>query len=279
MMNVLKTLALFVGILLVLPGVSRAQLVLFDDFNLPTINPDKWHGGEGAGGSALAPNGETSRGIVDGQLQLQLTSYGETNSDIGFPPNGGNQRLRINNPGAVTAMQANVTVTSATVEGCPANPDRTRVRAQLHGVFFNDGSSTGAGDQTGDVRAIIEKRRASPAANTIRAIVNRCIDPGCDNNETLASFVFVTGWTLGVGDTLELGWEPDNDQFLFAVNPGTAGEETVALAYTVSDANPPVFDFKHLRVQNNVANCTEARKSASVTALFDDVMLNPEAIP
>jgi hypothetical protein len=66
---------------------------------------------------------------------------------------------------------------------------------------------------------------------------------------------------------------------LFAVNPGTAGEETVALGYTVSDANLPVSDFKQLRVFNNVANCTEARKSASMVALFDDVMLNPEAVP
>ena len=176
-------------------------------------------------------------------------------------------------------MQANVTVTAALAEGCPANASATRARAQLHGAFFNDGSSTGAGDRTGDIFAIIEKRRASPAANTIRALVNRCIDPQCNDNINLATRIFVTGWTLGVADTLELRWDPDNDQFLFALNPGTAGEETAALAYGVSDANPPGLDLKQLRVLNNVANCTEVRKSASITALFDDVMLNPEAVP
>jgi hypothetical protein len=95
-------------------------------------------------------------------------------------------------------MQGNVTVTSALVEGCPANTSATRVRAQLNGVFFNDGSSTGADDRTGDIRAFIEKRGASTGANTIRAQVNRCIDPQCDDQEVLASRTFVTGWTLGV---------------------------------------------------------------------------------
>ena len=68
MMDAFKTLALVVGILLALPVVSWAQLVHYDDFSLSSINPEKWHGGEGPGGGALAPNAETSRSIVDGQL-------------------------------------------------------------------------------------------------------------------------------------------------------------------------------------------------------------------
>jgi hypothetical protein len=270
--------ALLTLFLLAFPVTSIAQLALYDDFGQRRIDPDKWHGGETSVG-ASAPNAESDRNIANGQLRLLLTSYGETTSDIGSPADGGIMRLRINNPEPVTAMQGDVTVTRALAQGCPENTTASRVRAQLSGAFFNDGSSPGFGDQTGDVRASIEKRRDSTGADTILAVVSRCIDTGCDNTDTLDSFRFVTGWSVGVADTLGVGWDPANDRFIFSVNPGTTTEETEALAYTVSDANPPINAFKQLRILNSIANCTATRRRGSMTALFDNVMLNPDAVP
>jgi hypothetical protein len=265
-------------ILVAFPGVSSGQLLLYDDFEQRRIDPEKWHGGEISVG-ASAPNAESSRRIAGGQLRLRLTSYGEITSDVGSPADFGVLRLRINNPGPVTAIQADVTVTRAVAEGCPANPLDSRVRAQLSGVFFNDGSSSGPGDQTGDIRVSIEKRRDSFGADTIRALVTRCIDPECDNTENLRARTFDTVWSLGVPDTLGLEWDPNNDRFIFSANPGTPNEETEVLAYNVSDDNPPINDFKQLRLVNSIANCTATRTRGSMTALFDNVMLNAEAVP
>ena len=66
---------------------------------------------------------------------------------------------------------------------------------------------------------------------------------------------------------------------IYAVNPGKPDEQTNALSYTFSDAAPPAHDGKALRIQHAVANCLGARKRASMTATFDDVMLNAEAVP
>jgi len=63
------------------------------------------------------------------------------------------------------------------------------------------------------------------------------------------------------------------------VNPGTPGEETVALAYPASEVLPAVQDFKALRVSHSAANCTEARKKASMAATFDNVLINASAVP
>lgn len=70
-------------------------------------------------------------------------------------------------------------------------------------------------------------------------------------------------------------WDPANNQFLYAVNPGTRRGETVALGYNFATIFPPVVGFKQLSVTNSVASCTAGRKSASMKASFDNVMVNP----
>ena len=263
---------------LLLPSAGGAQLVLYDDFSLKTINPDKWHGGEGSAG-ASGPDTESSRGIKGGKLQLQLTSYGGTSSDAGTPLFNGQQRLRINSPGPVTIMQASVAVKSALAEHCEANTTPTRVRAGIRGSFFNDGSSSGVGDATGDIRAPFEKRRTSTTGggftDTIRAFILRCSDADCDTSTTLASHTFIKVWAKNKPDTLKLEWDAANDRFLFTVNPGTAGEESKALSYTVTDTDPPGFAYRQLEVRIGAANCTPERRAGSITALFNDVMINP----
>lgn len=82
MKKLLATFTLVIGVGLALPGLSQAQLVLYDDFRgRGPIDPARWHGTEAQAG-ADAPNTETSRTIIGGQLQLLLTSFGETTSDF-----------------------------------------------------------------------------------------------------------------------------------------------------------------------------------------------------
>jgi hypothetical protein len=146
----------------------------------------------------------------------------------------------------------------------------------LNGSFFNDGSGTAPDDRTGDILARIEKRQDSSEGNTIRALILRCDDAACDATSTLDSHVFTSKWKLRSRDTLKLQWDPQNDQFIFELNPGTKNPENATLSYSgIPDNSPPVVEFRELRVQNQVANCTAGRKRGSVTGLFDNIMVNP----
>jgi hypothetical protein len=148
----------------------------------------------------------------------------------------------------------------------------------LTGQFFNDGLSTGANDRTGDMGATI-RQRLDRDGNTFQAAIFRCADAPCNSAPDLFTQVLNTTWTLNQADTLSVQWDPDRNQFLFAVNAGTSTEETVALPYVQSDTRPPVSDFKAIRANHLVANCTDGRKKVSIDAKVDDVKLNPEAVP
>lgn len=148
----------------------------------------------------------------------------------------------------------------------------------LTGSFFNDGSSTGPGDRTGDILAVMQKR-LDHNGNQITVSLSRCTEPGCPTSTLLSSFTFTSTWTPGRAHTLRLEWDAAGNRFLFTVNPGKSSEESTALTYTASDSLPPVVNFKQIRAQNRAANCLSERKKVVMQALFDTVKLNPEAIP
>ncbi len=71
-------------------------------------------------------------------------------------------------------------------------------------------------------------------------------------------------------------WDQDLHQFTF--QRGTA--TPVITPYAVSDTAPPGIEFKALRVDNFVANCTSAsRRVGFADALFDNVFVNQSAAP
>jgi hypothetical protein len=270
------TVVLLLVVLLALlgfAGVSQAQLVLYDDFNKKPINPAKWTGSEGSAGP-LAPNTETARRIAAKQLEIDLTTWGRTDSNTG---NAGNQssRLAVTNPGPVTTIQADVTVKSATAVGCAANMTSTRARAQVLGGFFNDGSSTGPGDRTGDILAGTQSHRDTISGDQIVAFITRCTNASCSIFTNPASVTFTASWVVGVANTMRTQWDKINKQFIYTLNPGASQEQHI-LGYGFSDSNGPVLDFKQLAANNSAASCTTApRTMATMKALFDNVMLNP----
>jgi hypothetical protein len=170
-----------------------------------------------------------------------------------------------------------VTVKSAKVVGCAANAASTRARASVVGFFFNDGTSPGPGNRTGDIGASIESRRDSITGDQIVALIFRCGSSDCTTLTTsLGIHAFTAVWTKGVADTMRIQWDAANDQFIFDLNPGGLNPETANLSYTSSDAAPAVGDRKALRSANSVASCQSGpRGSATIKALFDNVMVNP----
>jgi len=270
------TVALFLImplLLLGLTGISQAQLVLYDDFTKKPINPAKWSGSEGSGGP-LAPDTETTRKLAGKKLEIDLTTWGRTDSNTG---NAGlsSSRLAVTDPTPITTFQVDVTVKSAKVLGCAANTTSSRARAQINGGYFNDGTSPGPGDRTGDIVANFQLHRDTISGNQIQANLNRCTNASC-STFTQVTVIFTATWVQGVASTLNIQWDKPNKRFIFTLNPGGSQEQTI-LTYTGSDSNPAVVPFRQLAAQDSAASCLgpAPRTSAVMQALFDNVMVNP----
>ena len=256
------------------PAVGDAQLVLYDDFSSGLIDPTKWLG-TAADGGAANPTTEAARLIKSGRLELRLNQYGLSTSDSGT--SGGQYRLAVSNPAAITTLQTAVTVASAETQACATNAGATvRSRAQVVGGFFNDGSSTGAGDRTGDILAGVQKVADATLGNIIQAFISRCANAACSSTPNLSVQTFVTTWTPNKGHTLAVAWDAPNHQFNLSVKPVFGGKtELITLPYTQSDSKPPVVNFKQLAVNNSAANCNGSQLHAFMDVLFDNVMVNP----
>jgi hypothetical protein len=255
-----------------LPSTGRAQTT--DSFAAKSIDHEIWRGGEGTGDTGTV-NTETSRAIKGGALEMSLTSFGKTDSDSGNAGNG-NTRLRLLHPEGLTQLQALVKVMRAEAETCEANTTPSRPRARIFAAFFNDGSSSAPGDETGDVFATIQMVFDSIAGPEISLAAFRCTNPLCTTVDTTPfssnGFVmFNATWKKGQKRVLNLFWDQANHQFVGTVDPGKPTQETRVISYgALSDVKAPGFELKDLRVQTLQANCTAGARRSHFTARFDD---------
>jgi hypothetical protein len=274
MSKVTRPIIVLMGVITLvgLPSMGRAQIV--DPFTGRLINHEIWRGGENQG-DAGTQNTETSRAIKGGTLEMSLTSFGKTDSDAG---NAGNAstRLRLLNPGGLTQLQADIKIVRAEAQACQANTTPSRPRARIIGAFFNDGSSSGPDDETGDVIATIQMVLDSSSGREISLSVFRCLDALCIATETTpfssGGFVgFTSTWRQGQKRTLNLLWDQANKQFVGTIDAGRPTEEVHVISYVgLPDGDTPGFDFKDLRVQTLEANCTAGATKSAVTARFDN---------
>lgn len=177
----------------------------------------------------------------------------------------------------IVGLEATATVLAAKAEECAANGTSSSARAQTIGGYFNDGSSGGAGDRTGDIVVIFELRKDGDGGNRIVASVNRCTEATCPFSTAIVApgnpSVFTTSWAVGTPVTLRTVWETENDRFRFVLDPGSAGAEARFISYAgiVTDASPPVADFKSIRILNITENCVADRARTRMEVLFDEV--------
>src|SRR5262245_6781119 len=206
-----RALSVLTGlVLLFAPAQSQAH-VIFDPSTGPKLDPNTWHGFEDAGDTRTS-NTETDRSIQNGQLQMSLTSYGATSSNAG-QAGFASTRLRLNNPGGLTVLVVQATVTQATAQACAANTSPSEARVRLLGSFFNDGSSTGPNDRKGDVLAEIQMLLDSQSGSVFDLTVFRCLDSQCAFTNVLGSVQFVTTWVIGQQRMIVLAWDAPNNRF------------------------------------------------------------------
>ena len=81
---------------------------------------------------------------------------------------------------------------AAASQDCPTNGATGRARTRIRSMFFNNGTSTGPGDATGDVGAGVQLVRQADGLDAIEWFVFRCDDAPCDASTDLAFDFFTT---------------------------------------------------------------------------------------
>jgi len=248
--------------------VSRS-LVLYDDFNGPTINPAKWsdfsrlNQGSMEIVRELAPpyQGEGN----NGRLHLMQHAYswpwnddGETYGYVGFS---------IANTAPIKEVSFTLAVNIATATQCQSDPKNfSSTWAGYSGRYFNYGDGSNPDE---DVSANIQLQRDStnPTGPLIAVAI---VSAG----GTQAFFSSQNLGTVKLGQTAKLRaqWDPPNKQFVFQMNSNPA----VSIPYNVLEATDPHYLFKGISIGHGVANCTtQPTGSAMIDVYFDNVYINP----
>jgi hypothetical protein len=301
-----------------MPAASQT-LGLYDNFNSGPLDPDRWLGYEyniaryESRHAALygdpdwdpypgEPTNQASvRRVVGGQAQITLTTYrGNSGPLYGY---GAKARsgLRINHVAladhspTVTAFRATVTVVRASVPTVPPDlfcyySDAGTARAELFGHFFNDGTSRGPDDLTGDVfvlvaldRRVVGRESGEALRNVVETRMGRCNNADCSRVRWGGSGTFVRTWKIGVPYVLTIAWQPASSAFVFTVAGGGITESR-SLFYSGSDETPVRGYAYDLRVETRPRRCYteygvdyQVPQQVSIDARFDDVHLNSTA--
>lgn len=255
------------GVLIALTaGSAAAQSILYDNFR-GALSPVKWRAEQdGEGGLELV------REIRDGQLLLSHRVLGDTTRSTGF--NESVNRLLFQEGRRLTAVQFKVTVQAVAVRGCAVPGSAiSRSSAGFLGNFFNDGSSSAAGDDKGDIGAflVVERRSDSEDPPDVLHVIAgkfRCPTPVCTKEQEVLRDL----GTVKIGESvvLQLVWEEINQRFRFRKNRDRA----VIIPYTQEIVTR--HSFRSIRIRGDAANCAEgAPPVASMSATLDNVLYSP----
>jgi hypothetical protein len=259
--------------------LTHAQTVLFDDFNAPEIDPDKWVGEEvqlqGFGALESIRDIDFNPALLQGRLLMSHRAAGGTSSNTGITDS--RNRLRARHGRVPSAVKFDVVVTQVSVIGC-ATPGSAVSSSRLQSTvfLFNDGSSTGPQDATGDIGMVIGQGRnsnSSDPAGVLQAFgtLFRCADSRCFGFPDLG----VVGLgPVGTGETvtLQMNWDQVTKTVTYQKNAGPVQ----SITYLQDDSRAPALDVKSLQVVGAPANCSAApRPITEITAFFDNVFYSP----
>jgi hypothetical protein len=304
---------------------ARAQsLGLYDNFSSGEIDPVRWRGYEyrisstdtddrsrwggvndapvhESPGAGFAPSAalDSVRRVVNGQAQIALTAFNRGMFVIRrelAPTGKARSGLRLNRPGladhspVVTGFRAAVTVAGMSVErpdpeATCDSPTHNAARVEIFGHFFNDGSSTGPEDLTGDVLAAVRlERRVGPGPGLIpdfaEARVGRCQTSDCRFVSWQAT-PLTRAWTVGAAHVLTIVWRPGSNEFTFTLAGGGVAAESLTIP-TRAELAPPRGYAYDLRVETQPTKCDYGSgdnfpQRVSIDARFDNVHLDSAA--
>lgn len=265
-----------VGIFII-PSVTFGQVAIepwavYEKWSGQLIRADRWKGRVDTGL-------EIKREIVKGQLVMRYRMAGATTSNTGFT--NGYHRLYAANAINMNQIEADIKVKNYTITGCPQNPGSTRIRpAAVSLSKFNDGTSSGPGDMTGDhiLRVLLNREWNSPdpaGEFTVQAFLFRCTDSACVNGESIPHNLDMGTVKTGKWFTLRAVWDELNNRFLVRLN----NEPEVVLSYPPgSNARSAIVPFADVRMQMVAGNCEDDPVEMDAEIVVDRVRTNESAV-
>ena len=227
---------------------------VYENWSKPTIRSDRW----------LIRTGiahEARREVKGNSLLMRFRLEGATTRNDGF--NVAMQAFRMLNPRAVNAIKVKFLVKNYTVVGCEENKEynlMTRIRpAGISMSKFNDGSSQGSTDQTGDHFIMVMANREAFTSDpqgvmTVQAFLSRCKDSACSSSVSTVYNLNMGQVKVGEEFSLRIVWDAPNHCFLVGYN----NNPDVVLEYDPALNKGPVIgagaDFHTILVN---ANCEE----------------------
>jgi hypothetical protein len=232
--------------------LDQEPWAVYENWSKPTIRSDRWRVW-----TSIAH--EARREVKDSNLLMRFRFEGATSSNDGGIV--ATQAFQMLNPSAVNAIKVKFLVKNYTVVGCEVdNPFwSTRIRpADITLKKFNDGTSSGPGDLTGDhiVRLVVNRESVTTdprGVMTVMAFLARCKDPTCSSAVVKVSDTNMGQVKVGEEFSLRVVWDEPNERFLVGYN----NNPDVILDCTglnKKDAVGPLAEFNTHLVN---ANCEE----------------------
>jgi len=225
---------------------------IYEDWSSGIIRSEYWIGRNDPG---LEVKREIQRGFAPGffhfpwnTLVMRYRMSG-SNSSTGYID--GANRMLAKKAAQINQFSAYFKIRKYTIKGI-SDDSRTRIRPAIITLqTFNDGSSTGTGDMTGDyaLRIVVNRNWNSPdpvGDFRIDAFIFRCPDSVCSASPTPPVITIPNISTVKVGTwfSLRAVWDAPNDRFLVGVN----NEPDVVLSYSsglnVKAAGQPAADVR-----------------------------------
>jgi hypothetical protein len=257
------------------------------------IRSDRWVGGDFGGQEVQRQVLINAAGVP--HLFLRLRQQGQTTDNVGLTFFA-NNKLGFRRPELVTRVQAQFKILKASVDShCPANSTFTTElgAASIIWTAFNDGTSPGPGNRTGNhqiqIRAL---RRANtldpPGVFQVEGNVCRCPDAVCTitGPPFPCTGVGLPGVLIGPKFTLQAIFDPagaSNAKFRVSV-VGAGPEQTFGYPpATVPNPpiNPAVSPFAEIGTTGAAADCPIASggaKEIDVQTQVFKIKTNPEAV-
>ena len=254
------------------------QFGIYEDWRKSTIRSDRWTARDD-------PAHEVKRQVIrmpftwHNWFEMRYRREGVISPSEGLV--GASQRMNAQNGSAINKMEADFRVMRMVVKGCPANINiKTRIRpAQIAVGGFNDGSSSGPGDLTGEYFVRILANREADSTDptgvlTVGAFVFRCIDAPCSNAYSTIFDLNVAKVRMGELFTLRAIWDEPNNRFLVGVNDGP----DVILAYDPELNQKSGQGIAQFGIQLVASNCPDSRTVTDAETWVTEVRTNPSAI-
>jgi hypothetical protein len=247
-----------------IPPAMAQQLVLYDDFSEPYLNPANWTTSVIGGATVF----ELTRAVKRQRLTLGIRGYARTDRDTDIHEHLNQLRFA---RGDFWAIQFDTRVESYNLTGCsvPGTVIGAAI-VQMQLVLFNDGSRTSSSDRTGDVIAYLRIYRPSDSTAPLNVLVvfgqmTRCENSSCSQEATIGA-VSLGQILLRQAATFTIIWDGSTSRVLYY------RDDNPEMAIPYPQSPMILSSTRTFSTYTVVPNCTATPRPVSeITALFDNI--------